>query len=97
MPFGGFVTADYRHQSAVNFDLAQNPATVQPGYGIFDMSVGIKGEDNRYRVTLFAKNLFDKQYAATIGVPNGASLGLTNQSLARDYQRYVGLRVNYNF
>jgi len=41
--------------------------------------------------------VFDKEYAATIGVPNGASLGLTNQTLPRDYRRYAGVRLNYNF
>ncbi|MCX7283330.1 MAG: TonB-dependent receptor, partial [Novosphingobium sp.] len=60
LPFDGFVTLDYRYQSRINFDLAQNPLYAQKGYGVLNGSIGVRQRDDAYRVTLFVNNLFDK-------------------------------------
>lgn len=92
-----FVQMDWRHQSATGYDLLQNPVAFQRGFGIFDAALGVREVDDRYRVTLFVKNLFDKAYAATILAPAGGNAGVAVQALPRDYRRYVGFRVGYNF
>lgn len=97
MPFDGFVTLDYRYQSKINFDLAQNPLYVQKAYGVLNGSIGIKGKDDGYRITLFANNLFDKHYASNIGGLVGGPATAVNQVFARNSRRYFGIRANYNF
>jgi iron complex outermembrane receptor protein len=99
MPFNGFLQADYSHQSRVRYDLLGNPRTVQPGYGIFNASIGIEGQGDRgYRVSLFVNNLFDKAYAGTIQNAQGESAGLaTTQLLPRNAKRYFGIRARFRY
>jgi len=45
------------------FTGATNEATLQvQGYGLTNGQIGIASRDNRYRVSLFARNLFDVNY-----------------------------------
>jgi iron complex outermembrane recepter protein len=97
MSLNGFVRADYRHQSKINFDLAQNPFTEQKAYGILDLSVGVHDQDDRWRLTGFVKNVGDEAYFAGGRPPNGAGRGLIVQILPRDFERQYGVRLNYNF
>lgn len=98
LPFDAFIQADFNYQSRVNFDLLQNPVTVQRAYGVFNGSIGIDQNDRGgLRVALFVNNLFDKNYASFIGVASGGNAGLLTQNLTRDSRRYVGLRVGYEF
>lgn len=98
LPFDAFVQADYSYQSHVNFDLLQNPLTVQPAYGVFNASVGIdQNERGGLRVTAFVNNLFDKNFASNVSVAPGGAGGLLHQNLTRDSRRYFGLRVGYDF
>lgn len=98
LPFDAFVQADFAYQSRVNFDLLQNPLTVQPAYGVFNASIGIDQNDRGgLRVALFVNNLFDNNFASNISIASGGNAGLLTQNLTRDSRRYVGLRVGYNF
>lgn len=96
-PFDAFVTVDYRYQSKVNFDLAQNPLYVQRGYGVLNGSIGIRQRDDQYRVALFVNNLFDNNFASNIGGLVGGPATASNQVLSRNSRRYFGIRANYNF
>lgn len=98
LPFNAFVNLDYRYQTAVNFDLAQNPLFVEPAFGILNGSVGIKESGTgAYRLSLFAVNLFDKQYASNVGGVVGGPPTAVNQVVSRDARRYFGIRGSYNF
>lgn len=97
LPFDAFVTVDYRYQSKVGFDLAQNPLYVQKGYGVLNGSIGINSDEDTYRVTLFVNNLFDKNYASNMGGLIGGPATAVNQVLSRNSRRYFGVRANYNF
>ena len=104
MPFKGFVGATYRWQDDVNFSLSQDPRTIQKAYGVVDLKLGITDLKDRYKVSVFANNLFDKRYAQGIG--NGTS-GYSNPAIptaqgrtwfpGRDAFRYFGARLDVNF
>lgn len=104
MPFKGFVGATYRWQDDVNFSLSQDPRTIQKAYGVVDLKLGIADLKDRYKVSVFANNLFDKRYAQGIG--NGTS-GYSNPAIptalgrtwlpGRDAFRYFGARLDVNF
>lgn len=72
-----------------------------------DIGFGIKEKSNKYKLSFFIKNLFDKQYANTgftgVGAwstkaPNPV-LTVTNTTWtpARDAFRYFGVRLDVKF
>jgi iron complex outermembrane receptor protein len=107
LPFGGFLTFDYRWQSAVNFSLSQDPRTIQGSYGIANFSAGINDNKDHYKVSLFVNNAFDKHYAEGIAdttsgfapAGGGTVVGAygSNWTPARDSFMYYGIRVDLKY
>ncbi len=110
--FNAFVNGAYRWQSETQFNLNQDPNTIQPGYGILNLSLGLNDKRDRYRVTFFVNNVLDKAYA--IGLGDGITTATANSTTgwglagaksvqaiswipARDASRYLGLRVDTTF
>jgi iron complex outermembrane receptor protein len=97
--FSGVANLNYQYQSDVNFDLKGNPLQVQDAYGVVNGSVALNDPSQSWKVTLFVNNLFDKRYATfindTADLYGGAHV--LTQMLPRNSQRYVGLRVKYEF
>lgn len=58
------VNADASYQSRVYFDPSNRPLLSQPGYALVNASVSLGSEDETWRVSAFARNLFDKEYIA---------------------------------
>jgi iron complex outermembrane receptor protein len=94
-----FLTAGYRWQSEVVFNLLQDPDSVQGDYGIANLGGGIRSD--HWKLTAFVNNVFDKSYALTIGrdayinVPAGGNA--VGWKPARDSERYYGLRASVSF
>ena len=101
--YGAFLQASYRWQSEVIFNLAQNPDSVQEAYGILNLGAGIKID--RWKMSVFANNGFDKSYALSKGRDNAWNFSRTaapvtlavNWKPARDSQRYFGARVSVKY
>ncbi|WP_144098614.1 TonB-dependent receptor [Croceicoccus sediminis] len=94
-----FTRGNYTWQSDVNFSLSQNPRTVQDAYGIANLSVGVKEQNDRWSVSVFVNNLFDEKYASRIiddTNPRNSPYILTQQ-LPRNFDRYFGARVRLGF
>jgi iron complex outermembrane recepter protein len=89
----------YTYQSKVNYNLNQNPNTVQKGYGIANLSIGIREEDRRWEVMAFVNNLFDQQYYENIADSSGTYGGksVIQAYIPRDFNRYFGIRAAFNF
>lgn len=103
LPVNGFATFAYRWQDDINFSLSQDPRTIQPAFGILDLSMGVTSKDAKYKLTLFVNNVFDKHYAQGLGdntrgysAPGVTVVG-TNWFPARDSFRYAGVRVDAAF
>jgi len=102
LPFQAFASVAYRWQDEVNFQLNQDPRTVQKAYGIADFSIGINDNNDHYKVTVFVDNAFDKRYANSIGNGTAGFSGVvgalgSSWSLPRDAFRYFGARVDVSF
>lgn len=104
VPFGGseltpFVTAGYRWQSEVVFNLLQDPDSVQGDYGIANFGGGVRAD--RWKLTAFVNNLFDQSYALTKGRESNVNLPPGGNAIswkpARDSERYFGVRASVNF
>ncbi|MDB5906886.1 MAG: TonB-dependent receptor [Massilia sp.] len=107
--FNAFFTGAYRYQSETQFALSQDPMQVQGGYGIANIGFGIRDKRDRFRLSMFINNLFDKRYAAGLNssIANGTwstkapnpvvAVNTTEWLPPRDYTRYVGVRLDMNF
>lgn len=58
--------ANLRSQSDILYELSQDEFTRQDAYTIVDLSTAIEGRARPYKLTLFVKNVFDKNYATLI-------------------------------
>lgn len=83
---------DANWQSKTNFDLQQQPNSVQPSYGIVNATVSLQSVAG-WRVALLAKNLFDKSYATFVQ----SSGNHINRYVPRDDKRYFGVNLRYDF
>jgi iron complex outermembrane receptor protein len=98
----GFVEANYAYRSSVNFNLDQDPNTVQKGYGVFSVNLGAQTPGQRIRVALFARNLFDQHHASYIlskFVPGRQRLDARRSQpvLPEAARRIVGVAVSGKF
>jgi iron complex outermembrane receptor protein len=99
----GFITAGYRWQSKVVFNLLQDPDSIQEAYGIANLGLGVRTDT--WRATLFVNNLFDKSYALTKGRDAHWNINRTANpptdaitwKPARDSKRYFGLRISASY
>lgn len=57
----GVLSLTYYYRSSASYTASHDPRTVVGGFGIFGGSLGAQTSDGRVRVTLFARNLFDKR------------------------------------
>lgn len=89
----------YTYQSKINYSLSQDPQTIQPGYGLINISLGLRDVDRRFEITGFVNNLFDKQYLSNMNnqFANYGSQIATLGYLPRDFRRYGGIRASYSF
>lgn len=94
-----FITAGYRWQSEVVFNLLQDPDSVQGDYGIANLGGGLRTD--RWKLTAFVNNVFDKSYALTMGRESNVNLPPGGNAIgwkpARDSERYFGVRASVSF
>lgn len=107
--FNMFFTSAYRWQSKTQYSLNQDPLTIQGAFGIVNLGLGFKDKKDRYKLSFFANNVFDKQYAASLAsvLANGTWSAKSPNTVAvvntlawtppRDVQRYYGVRLDMNF
>ncbi len=91
----GQVNANY--QSEVQFAINQNPGTVQDGYALVDLAVGVISPNDRIEASFFVRNVGDKSYAATIGEVFINDPGGFFQIIPRNAQRRFGGSVALRF
>ena len=99
LPVDVTFNANYVYQSATDFDPNLSPYAAQGAYGIFNVGAGVADRDDRYDVTLFLNNAFDKQYLSGMIDQTarwGGKLALTG-NWSRDAERYAGIRLNWRF
>lgn len=64
-------------------------------YSLVDVSVGVVDADDRFRVILQVKNLFDTSFASSI--VNGGPGGSFRYLIPREADRYFGITGRFNF
>jgi iron complex outermembrane receptor protein len=84
--------ADVSWQSKTNFDLQQQPDSVQKEYTILNAAVALQSSDG-WRLALVGKNLTDQSYATFIQ-SSGTNI---NRYVPRDDRRYFGVQFRLDF
>lgn len=78
--------------------LDQNPRTIQPEYAMVNFSLGLRSEDRSWQVMAFVNNLFNQHYRYLINdVSNRYGTTAIQGYVPRDYARYGGIRLSYDF
>lgn len=106
-PYSAFVTEATRFQSAVLYNINQDPLLGQGAYTITNIGFGIRDNKDKYKLSFFVNNLFDRQYAAanpgagisySTKAPNPVNTVVVRTWVpGRDAFRYAGVRFDYKF
>jgi len=98
-PWVGVGIASFSYQSKMNFALSGDPQTIQDGYGVLNLTAGIRDPEHHYEIMAFVNNVFDKQYYSNIF--NATTTYNSQQALQvilpRDFRRFAGIRGSYKF
>ena len=80
---------------------AANPNSVwlRPGFGVANAVMTVSAPNDRYKFSVYVKNLFNEHYVAGLRRISGSvgGAGAVAQALPRDFDRYVGGSVSVNF
>ncbi|WP_347302617.1 TonB-dependent receptor [Croceibacterium sp. TMG7-5b_MA50] len=90
-------------QVAVNWQtkivpIDQNPRTVQPGYAMVNLGLGLEDTDGGWQVVAFVNNLFNQHYRYLINdVSSRYGTTAIQGYVPRDFYRHGGVRATYAF
>ena len=94
----GIAQLNWQYQSSVQY-ASRDPELFQKGYHIVNAGLGVRDANRRWEIIGFVNNLFDKQYFPSL-INTAGNFGnqiATQAILPRDFRRYGGVRVGYNF
>lgn len=77
----------------MQYDLSQNPDTIQGAYGLWNASIALADYNDGWRVALLGKNLTDKSYSPLLAT--GGSY--IYRMVPRDDGRYFGVELRKDF
>ncbi|MFT4077605.1 MAG: TonB-dependent receptor [Asticcacaulis sp.] len=99
-PFDYDFSGTYAWRAKANMQANQNPETVQDAFGILNLSLTAHSKVNDYAITLFVNNVTDQYYVTNLEDFFAGIWGTNNAVIAqpaRDYHRYVGVRLSKSF
>ena len=100
LPFGGFINASYYWQDDAQSQLENGPITIIDSYGLTDLSIGVRSDDDKYSLQFWVKNAFDEFHATTARDFRGLSLSggqLPIHYLPYEYERRIGISAQIRF
>jgi len=95
----GVLQAAYNYQSKINFNINNDPESIQEGYGVLNLSAGLRSPEQGWEIIGFVNNVFNKQYFINIAnsFGNQGNAQAVQSYLPRDFNRYGGVRASYKF
>lgn len=85
--------ADYAWRSEEQFSANGDPKTVQPAYGILNLSLGASDSHELWEVRAFVRNVFDKHYVDLISPNPADTSGGYVQYFSRYQERQAGVTL----
>jgi iron complex outermembrane recepter protein len=78
--FQPYLWLEYSYTSSYFGTIDDGPYTRIAGYGLANVRLGLHSSDDRYDVSLWAKNMFDKRYFTTLNTASvNATWGITGE------------------
>ncbi|MCJ2184286.1 TonB-dependent receptor plug domain-containing protein [Novosphingobium sp. 1949] len=96
LPFDTYVQSNLSYQTKVQYQLDQNPDTVQNGYAVVNAEIGLEDKKGGYSFAFFVRNLFDQNFTGNI-FASSFNGGRVYQQVLRDAERYWGVRGSFSF
>jgi iron complex outermembrane recepter protein len=94
----GFIGANYYYRDDVSFSAAGDPNARQEAYGLIGAQLGVSSPDDRWRLTVFGRNLADENFVNNvIGQPVLGAPGVYSQFPSADARRIVGVSFDVKF
>ncbi|HET9448369.1 MAG TPA: hypothetical protein VFO35_19020, partial [Steroidobacteraceae bacterium] len=88
-----YAAGDWFHAASYQVELSSY--TRIDAYDVLNARIGVRGESNRWDVWLWARNLLDEDFYATLGVGGSFNSGVV-YGLVADPRTYgVSVRVSY--
>ena len=87
------LNTDYTYKGKTQYQITQNPDTIQEAYGIWNASIAL-GSDSGWEIRGVVKNITDKDYSSFLA--NGNVSGVVRY-VPRDVSRYFGVIAKMNF
>lgn len=97
LPFDATLGAFFRYQTRVQYDLLGNPQTTQGGFGVLNLTAGIRDRSGKYTAELFVNNVTDRNFYGSIAQDPLATGTALIGSYARDSFRYFGGRFGVHY
>lgn len=99
IPWDNVFQASYAYTSAVDYALTLDPTTVQKGYGILNLSAGLRDPNEKYQITIFVDNALNTHYHGDLQDLNGTFGGAlaTAGIVPRDFSTYAGIKASAKF
>ncbi len=69
-----YAHADWSHRSSFNTSSSNSAWAQVPGYGLANARIGLRSDDGLFDVSIWAKNLFDKDYFSTLSAANTGAI-----------------------
>ncbi len=85
------------YQSEVQFSSSQDPNTIQDDYSLVDLSAGYIAPDERFRLSIFGRNVFDEFYTNSIAGTFLNDPGGYFHIVPRGAERVIGAELEVNF
>jgi iron complex outermembrane receptor protein len=96
-----FAQVSVNYQSRQQFAIEQDPLLVQKAYTLVDATVGVHTPDERYTLSVFVKNLFDKNYYTSMGHNSLIATAANPLDIVANYNkdadRYFGATLGVKF
>ena len=97
----GYIAADVVYQSKIFFDAAYDPLDTVNGAALFGGKLGVRTQDERFGVAVFARNIFDKRVAVIrFETPTASSVGDPSsyaQMFGDESFRTIGVSLDARF
>lgn len=87
--------ANWTWNSSIQYSLGDEPLTREPGHGMLNASLALKGPDDKWELQVFGKNLTNDFYYNSLFT--AGIIGSTFGFLPRDYHRYLGIKAITRF
>lgn len=88
----------YNHRSKVNYQPTGDPFTIQPAYGLLNFNASIGDIEDRWTLSLIARNILDQDFSPAISGPTGSQVGpTTSRVITAAARRYVGVALDLKF